>query len=162
MGFDATTTPAVGDSTKRSEYVRLRDALRALQAGDVHDFGGSLSAFISDTAYVDLPDSWECEIPGAELSGRAVYLEVNAMARKADLSAWGVTTVTASFQLWNISTGALVASSEVNLVISAADTRVRTMSSTFTLAASTDRYKVQIKTSDAAKLVSGRARVVIR
>ena len=161
MPFDSAYSPSVGGSTKVSEYQKLRDNDKALAGGDVYDFGGSIGAFVTDTDWVDLPDSWELEMYAQDRSGRSVYLEVNVLARMADGSAWSG-TVTASLRLFNLTAGAAVASSQVDIVLSVADTRTRSLSSTLTLSATTDRHKIQIKTSAAARMVAGRARVVIR
>lgn len=160
MGLDVAVVPSVGDATKVSDYQRLRDNDVALQAGDAHDFGGDLRAYITDTTEVDLPNSSELEIVGANLAGRSVYVEVTCQARMADGSAW-TGSVTCTVDLYNVTAVAPVASSAVATVLSS-ETRTRNMSSAITLGAATNRYKIRIKSSSALRGVAARVRVVIR
>jgi hypothetical protein len=156
MAFDATTTPASGDDTKLVDYTRLRDNCKSLAgSGSSHDLGGSLDKFVEDTSFVDLPDGWECEIDGTELSGRSVYFEVNALAEVA-------VAVTATLRLFDVTGAAAVASSDV-AIVSPGTTRTQGKSGALTLNASLRKYKAQIKGSvGAASKVAGRARVIIR
>jgi hypothetical protein len=157
MSFDVTTSVAIGQATKVSDYARLAASIKAL-AGISHYLGGDLSSFISDTTYTNLTTEWlEWEIDGTNLSGLSVYLEVNVKAHPDNSG-----TVTVSVQLFNVTTTAAVASSEVAVAALAAGARAHSKSSAITLATGINKYKAQIKTSDAAKLVSGVARVSIR
>jgi hypothetical protein len=157
MSFDATTTPSVGDATKLNDFTRLRDNDRA-NAGRSYFLGGSLTTYISDTSYVDLTAEYlEWEIDGTHLPGLTVYLEVNVRAHHDNSG-----TVTVSVQLYNVTTGAAVASSEVAVAGLAAGARSRSKSSAITLATGVNVYKAQIKTSDAAKRVSAVALLSIR
>jgi hypothetical protein len=156
MSWDVTTTPPVGQATKRSEYTRLRDSLKSVRQQS-WSFGGSLLAFETVAAadtYVDLPDSAEIEINGDDLSGLSAFLEVNAIGMDA-------TAVTITCQLYNVTAAAAVASSAVT-VVNPGTTRTRGVSSTITLAAGNNRYKVQIKRSVTTAGVAARARVYTR
>jgi hypothetical protein len=156
LAYDVSTTPTVGDATKVNEYTRLRDAIKALSASCNHNLGGSLSQFVSDTTYANLPDYLEWEIDGTNLSGLSVYFEVNMQCGPT------LSSCTGSMQLYNVTTAAAIASSAVSVIFSSVNERGHTKSAALTLTSGINRYRAQIKTSDATKVVAGVARVSIR
>ena len=155
MGYDTTVTPSVGDATKRSDYTRLRDSIKSVRQQE-WELGGSLAAYIEDAAdtWVDLPDGWQKTIDGTDTPSLGVYLEVYGRAEDG-------TVVTITFRLYNVTTAAAIASSEVTLVSPGA-TATRNESSTLTLTTGANVYKGQIKRSNINVRVSGKARVYTR
>lgn len=164
MAIDLSTTPAVDDATKLGDYTRLRDAARGLvgaTAGVIVWQGGDLDAFIIDTTEATLPKAFGdagAEIDGTLLgfSGVTVVLEVVAL-RQQDVA----TTVTCTVDLYNVTDSAAVASSAVAISLSSGNT-THQKSAALTLPTSVKRFRVRIKTSDAAKPVSAIARVVVK
>lgn len=162
MAIDFTTTPAVGDSTELSDYTRLRDndkELAGAAAGCAHVLGGSIKEFIAATTETDLDEGWVAgvEIDGTHLAACEVYLETNV--KRGPDTAGGSVTVTVD--LYNITTGAQVASSPVATALTTT-TVTHAKSSALTLATGVNRYKARIKVSDATKPCAAVARVVIR
>lgn len=156
MAYDVTTTPSVGDATKRSDYTRLRDAIKSVRQQD-WDLGGSLNVYdiaVAADTWVDVPDSWQKEINGDDLSGLGARFEVNGRGDSA-------TNVTITLRLFNVTAGAAVASSEVTLTNPGA-TPTRGVSSTVTLAAGDNVYKPQFKRSVNTVGIAARARVYTR
>lgn len=165
--MDLTTTPAVDDATKLDDYTRLRDALRgsapAIVAGlPVLDWG-DLDAFETSTSEVTLRKGFGdpgVEIDGALLSllagvGGSVFLEVVA---RRDV---GTATATGTVDLYNVTAGAVVAGSPVAISLTS-DAETSQKSGALTLAASVAKYRIRIKTSNAATPVAARARLVIK
>lgn len=162
MAFDVTTTPAIDDATKQADYIRLRDAARALAGalgGTVLRQGGSLSSFITSTTEVPCePCGGDAgfEIDGTYLGYVTVVLEVVAK-RDADVA----TSVTCTVDLYDVNAPGAVASSAVAITLSTANA-THQKSVALTLNASVRRYYVRIKTSDAAKAVAAEWRVVAK
>jgi hypothetical protein len=163
MAADFTTTPAVDDATKLDDYTRLRDTTRALAAamGGLPLWGwhGDLDDYIEDTTEVTLPKA--CgdvgqEIDGTHLGYVAVYLEIVAR-RRSDAAG----TVTCTVDLYNVSDGAVVASSATAISLtSTADFHAKSVN--LTLPASVKRFRARIKTSDTTRAVAARVRVVAK
>ena len=157
MAYDVTTTPSVGDATKRSDYTRLRDAVKAL-AGIRHFLGGSLDKFVQDTTYVDAPDGFEVEIDGTNLSGLSVYLEANAVCEVTAAVSCDV-----KLQYWTGAAWADVAGAAASVALTTAYARGWNKSSTFTLPSGVNRIKFVYKgTTGAANRVAAAAWVSIR
>ena len=158
--MDLTTTPTVLDATKLDDYTRLRDACRALLGATcgipVFD-GGDLDAMESSTSFVTLRNAYGdpgVEVDGTWLSlmqgvGGVVYLEV--IARRVP----GGASITLTVDLYNVTTGAAVASSEVAISLTS-DAAVKQKSSNLTLASGVNNYRARIKTSGPS---AGAARV---
>ena len=157
MAYDVTTTPAIGNATKQNDYIRLRDAIKALSAAGNHDFGGDVTAYISDTSFVDLPSGSHLEIDGTNLSGMSVFFEANAFANPSNALAGSM-----FLRLFNVTAGAAVASSQVEISGLSAGQHGRGISSALTLAAAANVYKVQVQSSNASFSYAGTARVTIR
>jgi hypothetical protein len=162
MAFDVVTTPAVGAPTKVSDYVRLRDALRAAAAalaGVPLWQGGDLERFITDTTEVDLPAAFGA--PGVEIDGTylgyvSVYLEVVAI-RHPDAAG----TVTCTVDLFNVTDAGQVAGSPVAISLSTTAATYQ-KGTAITLPASAKRYRARIKTSDGSRAVAAVVRVVAK
>ena len=164
MALDLTTTPSTDDATKLNDYTRLRDSSRALvgaTAGVIVWQGGDLDAFIVDTTEVTVPKAYGdvgAEIDGTFLgfSGVTVVLEVMAV-RGPDVSS----SVTCTVDLYNVTDSAAVASSAVAITLSTGNV-THQKSTALTLPTAVKRFRVRIKTSDAAKPVAAIARVVVK
>jgi hypothetical protein len=162
MAFDATTTPALNDATKLNDYIRLRDndrigAMPAM-AGATLLQGGSHDAFIYSTAFQRLPNCPAFEIDAALGAYVSVYLEVEPVREPGV----GV-TVNAIFDVWNVTTGAVVTGSEVTVPIDVAHPASKHSKSTaFTLASGVNRYYIRVKTGTADQSVGGFARIVAK
>ena len=165
--MDLNTTPATDDATKLDDYTRLRDAGRGLasaMAGVVAWQGGDLEEFEAATSETTLRKAFGVagvEIDGTHLGlvtsvGGSVILEVVAI-RRFDVS----TTVTCTVDLYNVTAGAVVASSPVAISLTTA-AATHQKSSALTLPTSVQRYRVRIKTSDGTKPVAAIARVVVK
>lgn len=165
--MDLTTTPTVDDATKLDDFTRTRDALRgsapAIVAGmPVLDWG-DLDAFEVSTSEITLRKGFGApgvEIDGALLSllagvGGSVFLEV--VARRQP----GTANATATIDLYNVTAGAQVAGSAVAISITS-DAEASQKSGALTLAASVAKYRIRIKTSNAATPVAARVRLVIK
>lgn len=162
MALDLTTTPSVGNATKLTDYQRLRDndkELAGAAAGVPHLLGGSLKEFIAATSETDLDDGWIAglEIDGTHLAACDVYLEVNVKRGPDGLGG----SVTVTVDLYNVTTGAQVASSAIATALTTTAV-THAKSSALTLAAGVNRYKARLKVSDATKPCAAVARVVIR
>jgi hypothetical protein len=147
MSYDTTTTPAVGDATKRSDYVRLRDSIKAVRQQS-WDFGGGLGEFIEDAAntWVDLPNGKIKELNGDDTNGLSIYLAMTCLQDAAG-------AVTVETRLYNITTAAAVASSDASQA-NPGTSAVYKKGVAFTLAAGTDQYKVQIRRTTTAARVA--------
>jgi hypothetical protein len=147
MSYDVTTTPAVGDATKRSDYVRLQSDIKAVRQQS-WDFIGGLGEFIEDAAntWVDLPNGKIKEINGDDTSGLSVYLAMTCLQDAA-----GVVTV--ETRLYNIDAGAAVAGSDASLANPGTSPAYQ-KGSTFTLPAGTKKCKVQIRRTTTAARVA--------
>lgn len=165
--MDLTTTPVVDDATKLDDYTRLRDALRgsapAVFAGvPVLDWG-DLDAFDANTVEATIRKGFGdvgVEIDGTLLSllagvGGAVFLEV--VARREP----GAATATCTVDLYNVTTAAQVASSAVAISLST-DNETGQKSSALSLASGVNKYRVRMKTSNAATPVAARVRLVVK
>lgn len=148
MAFDVTTTPAEDDATKLTDYVRLRDAARYLApatAGVTLASGGSLDAFVTDdSVMVPVPFSGGTsgvEIDGAYLGYASVWLEV-VVRRYPSATSDALATI----DVWEATTGAAVASSEINEIITSSASQHR-KSTAFTLASVVRRYYVRMRTN---------------
>lgn len=162
MPIDVTTTPALNDATKLNDYIRLRDndriAAMPAMAGATLLQGGSHDAFIYSTSFQRLPNCPAFEIDSALASHVSVYLEVEAVREPAV----GV-TVNAVFDVWNVTTGAVVAGSEVTVAVDVAHPSSKHSKSTaFSLAAGVNRYHVRIRTGTVDLSVGGFARIVAK
>jgi hypothetical protein len=162
VAIDVTTTPAVGDATKTTDYARLRDndkELMGAAAGCAHLLGGSIKEFIAATSETDLDEGWiaGCEIDGTHLAACEVILEVNVKRGPDGLGG----SVTVTVDLFNVTTAAQIASSLIATVLSTT-TVTHGKSSALTLTTGINRYKARIKVSDATKPCAAVARVVIR
>ena len=155
MSYDVTTIPDVGDATKKSDYVRLKDAIKAVRQQE-WDFHGGLGEFIDDAinTWVDLPNSPIKEINGDYTSGLGVYLEATALQDAAG-------TVTANFRLYNVTDSAALSGATVDLV-NPGTSKATNRSSTFTLTAGTKQYKVQMARTTTNARVAGLVRVFTR
>lgn len=166
MALDVTTTPALNDATKLNDFIRLRDndrigAMPAM-AGATLLQGGAFDEFIYSTAFVRLPFCPAFEIDSALAGYVSVYLEVEAVREPGV----GV-TVNAVFDVWNLTTGAVVAGSEVTVPVDVAHPSIggstkHAKSTAFTLAAGVNRYYIRIKTGTTDQSVGGFARIVAK
>lgn len=165
--MDLTTTPATDDATKLDDYTRLRDALRgsapAVVAGQPVIDWGDLDAFDNNTTEATLRKGFGdpgVEVDGTLLAllagvGGSVFLEV--VARREP----GAATATCTVDLYNVTTGAQVASSAVAISL-ATDNATAQKSGAITLASGVNKYRFRMKTSNAATPVAARARLVVK
>ena len=119
MAYDVTTTPAVGNATKRSDYVRLRDAVKAVSQR-TYFLGGDLQTFITDTAFVDHPYAFEVEVDFTNISGLSAYLEVNGACQTTS-----AVTGTIKSQYWDGAAWQDITGASVALALTTAFARVR-------------------------------------
>lgn len=164
--MDLTTTPSTDDATKLDDYTRLRDALRgsapAVLAGVPVIDWGNIDAMIPQTSEVTLPGGFGdlgVEVDGTLLAllagvGGSVFLEVSA--RRAP----GGATVTCTVDVYNVTTGAQVASSAVAISLTT-DNVTKQKSGALTLASGVNAYRFRIKSSTGTG-VAARARLVIK
>lgn len=159
MAVDVTTTPALNDATKLNDYIRLRDNDRSaafpVSAGAPLLLGGSYAEFVDGTSYVRLPQSPGFEVDGALAAYNNVYLEADAI--RAD----GASTVSAVFDLWDATTGASVAGSELTISVDVAHPSTKHGKTTaFTLNSGVRRYYFRIKSGSAGVQVAGFCKLV--
>lgn len=119
MAYDVTTTPTVGNATKRSDYVRLRDAVKAVSQRTFF-LGGDLQAFFTDTAFIDHPNGFEVEVDFTNMSGLSAYLEVNGACQTTS-----AVTATVKAQYWDGAAWQDVSGASVALALTTAFARVR-------------------------------------
>lgn len=156
--FDVTTTPSVGEATKRSDYVRLQKSIAATRQQSWF-FGGSLLTFETSVAidtYTDVPDSVELQIDGTDLDGLGVYLEANVVGMDSTS-----VTITVGLFYWNGSSWSLVSGATV-AIADPGTTRTRSESSTITLPSGVKRYKVQFQRTTTDAGIAARVRLYTR
>jgi hypothetical protein len=151
--YDVTTTPAAGDATKIDDYTRLRDSIRSVASvGTVHDFGGDLEEFVTDSSFIRAPKSRTLQISGDDAGGRTVLFEINVVCDAA---------ATVEMVLWNLTANAAVASSTLSVVLGAAGVVTHSISSALTLATGFALYEIRIRRVSGGN-VAGWGRVVAR
>ena len=151
MGFTASNPVTVDNATKKDDYDDVFDNTTALkETRSQLDLGGDYNAAVDDTSFVDIPGAIHVEIDGTNFSGLTV--EVHVMCQ--------VAASTGTFDLYNITDTAAVASSETTFTNTNAD---RVESSSITLASGSKEYKCRVKGSAASTLprIWG-AKIVIR
>lgn len=139
------TAPAVGNATLADHGIAWRDNDRIaglpVVAGAPLLIGGSFVDFISGTGFIRLPNSPAFEIDGALAQYSTIYLEVDAI-RGDDVGS----TVSATFDLYNVTDAGTVAGSEITVSIDVAHPSTKHgKTSGFTLNSGVKRYHCRIK-----------------
>lgn len=162
MALDVVTTPSQDDATKLNDYTRLRDNDRIAAvptiAGAALLLGGSHDDYEYGTAFARLPRGPAFEIDGALQGYVSIYLEVDAVREPAASS-----TVSAVFDLYNATDGAVVAGSEVTVSVDVAHpTSKHGKSTTFTLNTGVKRYYFRLKSGTINVGVGGFCKLVAK
>jgi hypothetical protein len=156
------TAPSVGGATSTDWGIAWRDNDRQagvpVVAGAPLLVGGSFAEFFRTTTLSRLPQCPAFEIDGALTQYVSVYLEADAM--RAD----GVgSTVSAVFDLWDATVGAVVAGSELTVSIDVAFPNTKHgKTSAFTLNSGVRRYYFRMRSGTVGVDVSGFCKLVAK
>ncbi len=153
MSFDGTTQPLADAYTRVDDFLQLLANCNALAtAGDRHDLGGLLGDFKPDTSFADLAEGWILEIDGTLQGGRSAYFEVNVLSRLA--------AGTISIDLYNVTLGAVVPGSQLD--VAGVITKTHAKTDVLTLTTGLNKYKARLKGTAPCGGVAAKASVVIR
>ncbi|WP_291988362.1 hypothetical protein [Luteitalea sp.] len=154
------TAPAVGGSTLADQGIAWRNNDRIcglpVVAGAPLLLGGSFSEYVTVSTFVRLPQSPGFEIDGALATYSSVYLEADAI-RADDVSS----TVNAVFDLWDATTGATVAGSELTISVDVAHPLTKPgKTSVFTINSGVRRYYFRLRSGTSGSGVAGFCKLV--
>lgn len=153
---------AIGKAVRKSHLQAILDSLDALASAAMrHDLGGDINAYIQNTTAVDLPNGSIVQINGSNLGGvggLTAVLEITVRSKPATLAPQPTVTV----DIFNVTDGAVVSSSDLSIAPSTAATSAFASKTVTLSVAGLKSYKARIRTSDGTKGVSARASIVIR